>query len=287
MLKSFHILIVLCLFIGSCRKTTETTPFTTKPTIPLYDYVVVLILENRAYEKIINSPEAPYINSLVGIGASFTESYAIEHPSQPNYLDLYSGSNQGFTNNVFPVTRFKTSNLGYQLITKGRSFKTYSENLPSVGWDGESSNDYVHKHNPAANWMGTDINQIPAETNQPFTAFPLDFNQLPTLSFVIPSLQNDMHDGPILTGDTWVKNNLGGYIKWAQTHNSLLILTFDEDDGSANNHIVTIFSGQHIQHGNYGTKINHFTILRTLEDMYTLSYAGQASSAIPITNCWN
>jgi len=285
--KSFYILIILCLFTGSCKQSTEALPSTTKPSIPLFDHVVVLILENRAYEKIINSPEVPYINYLAGTGASFTESYAIEHPSQPNYLDLYSGSNQGYTDNVFPFARFKTSNLGYQLIAKGRSFKTYSENLPSVGWDGESINGYVHKHNPSANWMGTNINQIPPETNQPFTAFPSDFNQLPTISFVIPSLQNDMHDGQISMGDMWVKNNLAGYITWAQTHNSLLVLTFDEDDGSANNHIVTIFSGQHVQYGNYMTKITHFTVLRTLEDMYTLSYAGQALSATPITNCWN
>ena len=284
--KFFHILIIFCLFIGGCKKTETPSPGP-KPAIPLYDHVVVLILENKPYEKIINSAEAPYINSLANTGASFTESYAIEHPSQPNYLDLYSGSNQGITDNVFPATRFKTSNLGYQLILKGRSFKTYSEYLPAIGWDGESINGYVRKHNPSANWMGTDINQIPPETNQPFSAFPSDYNQLPTVSFVIPSLQNDMHDGPILTGDTWVKNNLGGYVTWAKTHNSLLILSFDEDDASANNHIVTIFSGQHVKPGNYITKITHFTILRTLEDMYYLSYAGQASSAIPITNCWN
>lgn len=280
-------LILFCLFIGSCKKTPETLPPATKPTIPLYDHVVVLILENKAYEKIINSPEAPYINSLANTGASFFESYAIEHPSQPNYLDLYSGSNQGITDNVFPASHFKTPNLGYQLIAKGKSFKIYSEDLPAVGWDGESINGYVRKHNPSANWMGTDINQIPAETNQPFSVFPSDFNQLPTISFVIPSLQNDMHDGPIVTGDTWIKNNLDGYVTWAKTHNSLLILTFDEDDASANNHIVTIFSGMHVKPGNYITKITHFTILRTLEDMYNLGYAGQASSAITITNCWN
>jgi hypothetical protein len=283
MRKYFHLILILCLLIGSCKKSAVAN----KPTIPLYDHVVVVILENRSYQNIINSPEAPYINSLANTGASFTASFAIEHPSQPNYLDLYSGSNQGITDNVFPSTHFKTLNLGYQLIVKGKSFKTYSENLPAVGWDGDSINGYVHKHNPSANWMGTDINQIPPETNQPFSAFPSDFNQLPTVSFIIPSLQNDMHNGSILTGDTWIKNNLAGYITWAQTHNSLLILTFDEDDTSGNNHIATIFSGQYVKPGSYTTQITHFTILRTLEDMYNLGYAGQASSVIPITYFWN
>ena len=282
-MRKFHFIFILCCLISSCKKSAVAT----KPTIPLYDHVVVVILENRAYEKIINSPEAPYINSLANSGASFTASFAIEHPSQPNYLDLYSGSNQGITDNVFSASHFKTPNLGYQLISKGRSFKTFSENLPSVGWDGDSNNGYVHKHNPSANWMGIDINQIPPQTNQPFTAFPSDFNQLPTVCFVVPSLQNDMHDGSILIGDTWVKNNLAGYITWAQTHNSLFILTFDEDDTSGNNRIATIFSVQYVKPGSYTNPITHFTILRTLEDMYTLNYAGQALTAVPITNCWN
>lgn len=286
MFKNYPVFIILCLLLCSCKKTSEILPVN-QPAIPLYDHVVVLILENRSYEKIINSPEAPYINSLANTGALLTESYAIEHPSQPNYLDLYSGSNQGITDNVFPASRFKTLNLGYQLISNGKSFKTFSENLPAVGWDGESINGYVRKHNPSANWMGTDINQIPSETNQPFSAFPSDFNKLPTVSFVVPSLQNDMHDGSISIGDTWIKNNLGNYITWAETHNSLFILTFDEDDNSANNHIATIFYGAYVKQGSYATKISHFTILRTLEDMYSLSYAGQASSAIPITYCWN
>ena len=84
-----------------------------------------------------------------------------------------------------------------------------------------------------------------------------------------------------------VKYNLFSYINWAQTHKSLFILTFDEDDRTANNHVTTIFTGQYVKAGLYNTGITHFTILRTLEDMYSLSYAGQASSATPITYCWN
>lgn len=286
MTRSFQTIIIFCLLICSCKKI-EVVPPTPKSTIPSYDHVVVVILENKSYEEIINSPGAPYINSLANSGASFTQSFAIEHPSQPNYLDLYSGSNQGITNDDSVVIKFKTANLGSELISKGKSFKTFSENLPVVGWDGNASNGYVRKHNPSVNWVGSDINQIPAETNQPFTSFPADFTTLPTISFVVPSLQNDMHDGSISAGDTWIKNNLSPYINWAQTHNSLFILTFDEDDNSANNHITTIFTGQYVKPGAYATKITHFTILRTLEDMYNLPYAGQASLDIPITFCWN
>lgn len=218
---------------------------------------------------------------------SFTHSYAINHPSQPNYLDLYSGSNQGVTTDKIPLNLpFTTVNLGRQLIDSGRSYATFSEDLPGVGYNGTTSGKYARKHNPAANWMGTGVNQIPAATNQPFTAFPTDYTQLPTVSFVVPNLNNDMHSGTISAGDTWVKDNMDAYIKWAKTHNSVFILTFDEDDGLHSNHVTTIFSGQPVKTLQDTVAINHYSFLCTIEKMYNLQYAGHASAAKTIINCW-
>ncbi|MEO7961317.1 MAG: alkaline phosphatase family protein [Ginsengibacter sp.] len=283
------IAILICTIFG-CKKTpAPVVPpviIDTPQLVPSYDHVVILILENKPSENIIGSASAPFINSLVAKSANFLQSYAIEHPSQPNYLDLYSGSNQGVTDNSVPASKFTTPNLGSQLLAKNKTFVTYSEDMPSVGYDEKAIANYVRKHNPAANWMGTGQNQIPATTNQPFTAFPSDFTKLPTVSYVIPNLRHDMHDGTIEQGDTWVKNNLEAFITWAATNNSLFILTFDEDDSNFNNHIATFFVGQKIKKGEYFTKINHFTVLRTLEDMYKLPYAGAAAQETSIINCW-
>jgi len=267
-------------------------------TVPTPDHVVVLILENHAYSQIIGSSAAPHINALANDAASalFTQSFAIEHPSQPNYLDLYSGSNQGVTDDNVPAGTiigscagtgaFITDNLGKQLIKSGFSWATYSEDLPCTGFQGATSGAYARKHNPAANWQGLGVNQIPSSTNRPFSAFPSDFTQLPTVSYVVPNQNNDMHDGSITTADTWMYNNLNNYIEWAKTHNSLFILTFDEDNGSQGNRIVTIFTGAMVASGQYSDHTDHFDVLRTIEDMYGLPYAGKASSATSITNCW-
>src|SRR6266498_5233602 len=270
--------------------------------VPAPDHVVILILENHAYSQIIGSSAAPHINALANDASSalFTQSFAIEHPSQPNYLDLFSGSNQGVTDDNVPLGTtitscggtgaFITDNLGKQLINTGLSWATYSEDLPCVGFEGATSNAYARKHNPAANWQGPGINQIPSTANQPFSAFPSDFTQLPTVCYVVPNQNNDMHNGTdpsrITIADNWMYNNLNDYIQWAKTHNSLFILTFDEDDGSHNNHIVTIFAGPMVAGGKYSEHIDHFDVLRTIEDMYGLPYAGKASSATTITDCW-
>jgi phosphatidylinositol-3-phosphatase len=263
--------------------------------LPAPDHIVILILENHSYHQIIGSSAAPYINSLVNdsFSAFFTQSYSLGHPSQPNYLDLYSGCNQGVINNNIPAgIPFTTDNLGRQLLDEGKTFITYSESLPVVGFNGASSGSYVRKHNAAANWMGSGVNQIPATTNQPFSVFPvLDYSQLPTVCFVIPNQNNDMHNGSdpyrMTNADNWINYNLDRYIQWARTHNSLFILTFDEDNSADSNHIVTIFNGPMVKSGEYADTINHYTVLRTIEDMYGLPYACNAATALTITDCWN
>src|SRR5882757_5332272 len=67
------------------------TPAHAAAGLPKPDHLVVVIEENHSYSSIIGSSSAPYINSLASQGASFTQSFAITHPSEPNYLALYAG----------------------------------------------------------------------------------------------------------------------------------------------------------------------------------------------------
>ncbi|MEV6928137.1 alkaline phosphatase family protein [Dactylosporangium sp. NPDC051485] len=253
--------------------------------VPRPDHVVVVVFENTTASSIYGNSQAPYFNQLANTGAKFTDSAAIEHPSQPNYLDLFSGSNQGVTDDSCPHT-FNTANVGAQLIAAGLTFTGYSEDLPSAGSTvctatGADGGNFARKHAPWVNFTN-----IPATDNQPFSAFPTDFTQLPTVSWVIPNLCDDMHDCSVATGDTWLKNHLDAYVRWADTHNSILITTFDENDGSSGNQIATFFNGQPVKQGLYPEAINHFSVLRTVEDMYALPYAGSAAGATSITDIW-
>jgi phosphatidylinositol-3-phosphatase len=157
----------------------------------------------------------------------------VTHPSQPNYLALFSGSTQGIISDSCPHT-FSTANLGQELIGAGLGFAGYSESMPSAGYPGCTSGTYARKHNPWVNFTN-----VPSADNLTFAAFPSNFASLPTLSFVVPNLQDDMHDGTVAQGDTWLHNNIDGYAQWAKTHNSLLVVTWDEDDNSSANHIPT------------------------------------------------
>jgi hypothetical protein len=263
-------------------------------TFPKPDHIVICILENHSFNQIIGSPAAPYINALANdtLSALFTSSYGVTHPSQPNYLAIFSGDTQGVTDDLVPTGNpFNTPNLGEQLIGIGNTFISYSDDLPSVGFDGELSDNYARRHNPMTNWMGNGTNQISPSSNQPYNAFPTtDFTTLPTVCFVNPTTVDDMHDGPdpvaISNGDAWISTNLDQYVQWAKINNSLFILTFDEDNDSSSNHITTIFTGQKVLSGHYDSIINHYSILHTIEKMYGLTYIGDSITFPPITYCW-
>ena len=306
--------------------------------LPHPDHVVIVIMENKSFGQIIGNPAAPNLNALAAEGASIVNaagdpnaltsgSHALRHPSQANYLELFSGNHQGVLSDGRPGTSsepgsaalpFNTPNLAASLIAAGFTFATYSEDLPAVGFDGDSystdpaRSQYQRKHNPVANWQAADAPanyHVPFSCNQPFSAFPTDaagYAALPTVSFVIPNQQNDMHDGSVAQGDAWLKAHLfDGYYQWAKTHNSLLIVTFDEDaTNTPANQITTIFAGALVKSGNFpetninppdarppdgwitptGTAMNHYNLLRTIEEIFGLAPLGGSANTPPVTD---
>jgi acid phosphatase len=217
----------------------------------------------------------PFIRRLARKGASLTADDAVGHPSLPNYLEMFSGSTQGVTNDVVPSTLLTAPSLGGQLLASGLTFAGYSEDLPAVGFVGKQSGKYVRRHAP---W--TMFADVPPELNKPFSQFPSDFSQLPTVSFVIPNIKNDMHSASIRRADRWLKDNIKAYADWATTHNSLLVVTWDE--GSGGNRIPTIFYGANVRHGDVALPSNHDRFLRTIEGMYDLPLLGGAVNHTPL-----
>lgn len=253
--------------------------------VPSPDHVVVVVFENHAYDQVIGSSSAPYINNtLKAGGANLTQTYAETHPSQPNYFALFSGSTQGITDDSCYTPGFSSApNLASELLSAGKTWASYNESLPSQGSTTCSSGNYARKHNP---WFG--FSNVPTSSAYTFAQFPTDYTKLPDVSFVVPNLCSDMHDCSVSTGDTWLKNNLGAYATWAKTHNSLLVVTFDEDNRLAGNRIPTVLYGQPVTPGSSSsTTYNHYDLLRTVEDMKGLtSHAGNAAAAKDIAGIW-
>ena len=270
--------------------------------VPQPNHVVVVVFENHSFEQIIDTGRAPFIDSLAGNGALFVNAFAVAHPSQPNYLALFSGSTQSVRDNdthSFPAT----PNLATALQAANKSFVGYVE----TGSPPE--------HNPWESF--TNVQKVERNLSE----LPKDFTQLPTVAFIIPNLDHDMHgdrrpgnwrswldrfswlkdrlrvlipgltqrldDRLVLDGDTWLKDHLGSYAEWAKMHNSLLIVTFDEDDDHAGNHIPTIVFGAHVRPDRYTGRITHYNVFSTLLAMNNLPPLATTETSLPITAIWD
>jgi phosphatidylinositol-3-phosphatase len=272
--------------------------------LPKYDHIVIVIEENKDYSQVVGNKDAPYINDvLVKEGANLTKMFAEEHNSEGNYFWLFSGATQNVGHDdVIPNSQnnpeypFHSDNLGAELIKAGYTFKGYSESLPSIGSTVSWAGDYARKHVPWVSFANLPTGKAEeTSANLQFAQFPNDFSKLPTVSIVIPNLIDDMHSGPasarVKNGDEWLKEHLDKYYQWAKTHNSLLIITFDEnsdetkftgftdpasDQRDIRNRIPTILAGAHIKHGDYPERIGvtHVNLLRTIEAIYGLPKAG-------------
>ncbi len=258
----------------------STASAATASRVPRYDHVVVVVEENHASSQVLGSSHAPYINALARSGVVLTRSYGVTHPSQPNYLALFSGSTQGITNDSCPHT-LRGNNLGAQLRAHGLSFAGYSQGLPATGSRVCTYHGYARKHAPWVNFAN-----LPGSVNRTMAAFPRDYRTLPRVSFVIPNLTYDMHDGTVRQADTWLHDHLAGYVSWARTHNSLLVLTWDEDDNTPANHILGVLAGAHLAAGRYSGRVDHYTMLRTIEAAYGLPALGRAAYRSPISGIW-
>jgi acid phosphatase len=283
--------------------------------LPTPDHIVIVIEENKDYDDVIGeTADAPYLNKLAQSGALLTRSYGLHHPSQPNYLELFSGDEQGVCNDDCPPPALSAPNLAASLLAKQGShltFTGYAESLPADHAECETPKIYGRKHCP---WL--DFTNVPASATKDFTEFPTTpqgfKDDLPTVAIVIPNLVHDMHNLPnggflrgdtlVNNGDTWLSDHLKAYADWAMTNNSLLIITWDED-GSVyrpvghdcehqhntrppRNHIATIIVGDHVRKGPNAMRVTHYNLLRTIEDMYGLPLIGGSAAVPPITDIW-
>jgi hypothetical protein len=268
--------------------TVAAAPAAAASPLPKPDHVVVVMMENENYDHIVgNTAQAPYLNSLVQSGASFSDSHGVYHPSLPNYYALLSGSTQGLTNSTPPPAgSINADNLPNELSQHGYSFASYGdEYTPAAFLRFADIPGTATAPNAVDKWLTCPASVAGQACGFPNTAS--GYAGLPTVTFVHGNASESMHDGNITEGDTWVKNTLGGYAQWAKTHNSELIVTWDEDEFTTANHMPTILYGAGVKTGSYSETINHYNVLRTVEDMYGLPYLANDATAAPITDVWS
>src|ERR1041385_7012252 len=199
-------------------------------------HVFIVTEENTNYSSVIGSSSMPYLNSLAQQYGLATQYYANTHPSIGNYFELSTG--QIITNNDSYSTIVTVDNIVRRLLAAGKTWKSYAEDLPSVGYlGGDTGGDArTHKRFALLSDVANDATQ--AKNLVPFTQFKTDLanGALPSFSNIVPNLCNDAHDCGLSTADTWLKNHIDPLLKSATfQQDGLLIIVFDESGGDNTN----------------------------------------------------
>jgi hypothetical protein len=268
--------------------------------VPNFSHIILIILENREYSSVVGNSSWPNFNNLASNYALLTQSYAVAHPSLPNYIALTSGSTQGITSDCTSCF-VNATNLGDILEQNGKSWKGYMEDMPSPCYVGNSG-DYVQKHNPFIYYddIRTNSNRCASHV-VPLTQFDTDLsnNQLPDFSWITPNLCNDGHDCSSSISDSFLGSEVSKILASPSfDQNSLLIITFDEGSSgssccglpsSAGGHIATLFISSLAKAGYQdSTSYDHYSILKLMADAWGLPYLEHVgdSSTNSITDVW-
>jgi phospholipase C len=258
-------------------------------------------MENHSYGDIIGSSQAPYINTLAGECGLATNYHNISHPSLPNYIGMTSGLGlaalKPFKTDCSPSKRCSTS--APSIFGQGESWKAYDESMPS-NCNPSNSGEYAVRHNPPPYYTalsGCSTFDVPYSQ----LATDLAGGTLPAFSFVTPNLIDDMHDGTVADGDTWLSNNLPVIFNSPeyQSGSTAVFVTWDEGEGGKSNDCATnttdigcqvatlVISPSTVPGTTSSVLFNHYSLLRTAEDLLGLPELGLAASNQSMVSAFN
>jgi hypothetical protein len=245
--------------------------------------VIVIALENHDAEEIYADPvNAPYIHSLVeqyARTANFEDELPLEVPSEGHYVWMEAGTHH-FSDAIFlgddPPSPSVSTGSGKHLVTqiknaKGLSWMSYQEgmNEESGACPIADSGFYAPKHNPFIFFRDI-AGDPPSKTaaycaahHRPYSALEHDLQgELASYAFITPDECHDMHwqrgcpeENPVRTGDRWLKAELPRLIAYADTHDSVIFLTFDE--GGSTLKLPFLAVGSMVKPGYVG--MDHYT----------------------------
>jgi hypothetical protein len=256
-------------------------------------------MENNNWSTIKGSTSAPYINSLLPLGAHAEQYYNPpgNHPSEPNYLWLEAGTNFGvLTDGVPPTnTQSSTAHLVNQIEAAGLTWKAYEEDIPGTVCPLGTVKDYAPKHCPMVNFTDVTNNNSATATRciahiRPYTELATDLaaNTTPDYNFITPNLCDDMHGASDCTstnyiqiGDTWLSTELPKLMaSTAYADGATILITWDEA-ASGDGPIGMIALGKNVK-VNYSNTVHytHSSTLRTVQEIFSLSpFLGDAATA--------
>lgn len=238
-------------------------------------HVFLIVMENQSFAGALTGR---FTASLASQYREADNYHAITHPSVPNYLALTSGSTWGVQDDSYHS--LPKQDLGSQLTRAGVPWRAYMEGLTDAGCL-RSPLPYDPGHNPFAFYGGG----CPANV-VPFTSFATDIaGSTPRFVWITPDRCHDTHDCSVDVGDQWLSQVVSLITRsTAWKTNGVLLITWDEDNGVANNKVLTLVVAPGRNHLASSRPYTHYSLLATVEDLLGVGRLGQAGQASPMSD---
>ena len=248
-----------------------------------WDHVIWIWMENHTYHQVIDQRSAPFTTWLAHQCGSTSHYSAVGGPSLPNYLGATSGDIHGIHDDADPaVHRISANNVFRQVRGSGRSSRTYAESMPKP-CDLGTTKHYAVRHNPAAYYVGENDraacrkDNVPLDSSASQLQWDVDQWKLPTFVVVVPNLCNDTHDCDVGVGDRWLGKLL--YRIWSsdlyRDGKTAVFVVWDEPTPMPN----VVMSPSTPVGKRVGDPFDHYSLLRTTEEMLKLPLLGRANGA--------
>jgi hypothetical protein len=278
--------VILCSAAGGVRATAGRR----EASLPRFGRVVLIVFENKHSSEVLGSGQAPTFDLLARRFAVLTDYYGVAHPSLPNYLALVSGSTQGIESDCTDCV-VDAPNLADTLRAADRTWKTYAEGLPRVGFTRESSTGrYAKRHNPFVYFSDVLARRDRLQRIVPLARLRADVaaRRLPDFALVVPDTCHDMHDCPVASGDAWLASFLPPLLASPAMRRGVVFVVFDEtEDATKSVRLPALVLGPLVRPGARArARLDHYSVLRTIEQAWGLPFLGKSATAPPITGIW-
>lgn len=265
--------------------------------VPAFSHVFTIVMENEEATSVIGNTDMPYLNSLAAQGVVLSQSYAICHPSLPNYLALIGGDTFGVHSNCTDCLLDGLTVVGGVEAT-GRAWKAYMEGVPKACFLGAKSGRYAQKHNPFVYFRNIRDDAARCAKIVPFTEFATDLagGTLPNYAWITPDLCHDGHDCSRAESDQWLSSVVPGIVgSDAFRQGGVLFITYDEGTSNsgccevaAGGRIATIVVSPFVRAGTVaGAAYTHYSLLATVAQAWGFAAPGRAAGVPTLTGFWS
>jgi phospholipase C len=244
-----------------------------------YAHVIVIVEENKAYDQVMG--KAPYQTALARACGYAANMHAETYPSLPNYLAMTSGAVPDAVagRDCQPSGTCQATAPTIFDQTAG-SWRVYAESMPSnCSRTNTADGLYVPRHTAAPYFTGLAAacqnRQLPlGTTTSGAFAGDLKAGTLPAFSLVVPNTTNDAHGGCLSCADAWLARWIPRIVASPgyQDGSTAIFVTYDSDNASAGNHILTTVVAPSVKPGTApADAYTHYSMLRTIECMLGLT----------------